>query len=242
MANKMAPARVWLYLKRLYFMSSGIAYCISPYTSFYAGLSCCDLLISHAKSWSCKNDKITISAVISTLSYRSRCFLSDVPNGKSFIRPTGRGLDRVVDDRIHRWSTVLYHISTLIVVPPLVQALRSLPVLRRFLRSLLLRRQHRRRRTLRKAAVWVPKGHVRKIHETRWTACLHAYMTICIHAKKCTSLHAYMPTCQQAYMPTCLHDYMPTCLHDYMPTSLHAYMTTCLHANKPTCLHAYIHS
>ena len=33
-------ARVWLYLKRLYFISSVIAYCISPYASFYAGLSC----------------------------------------------------------------------------------------------------------------------------------------------------------------------------------------------------------
>ena len=134
-------------------MSSGIAYCISPYASFYGGLSCYDLLMSHAKSWSCKNDKITISAVISTLSYLSRCFLSDAPNGKSFIRPTGRGLDLVVDDRIHRWSTVLYHISTLIVVPPLVQAQSSLTFLRRSRRSLLLRRQHRRLRTLRKAPV-----------------------------------------------------------------------------------------
>ena len=33
-------ARVWLYLKHLYFISSGIAYCILPYASFYAGLSC----------------------------------------------------------------------------------------------------------------------------------------------------------------------------------------------------------
>ena len=33
-------ARLWLYLKRLYFISSAIAYCISPYASFYAGLSC----------------------------------------------------------------------------------------------------------------------------------------------------------------------------------------------------------
>ena len=32
-------ANLWLYLKRLYFISSGIAYCISPYASFYAGLS-----------------------------------------------------------------------------------------------------------------------------------------------------------------------------------------------------------
>ena len=37
-------ARVWLYIKRLYFISSGIAYCISPYASFYAGLSCLYLL------------------------------------------------------------------------------------------------------------------------------------------------------------------------------------------------------
>ena len=36
-----ASARLWLYLKRLYFISSAIAYCISPYASFYAGLSCC---------------------------------------------------------------------------------------------------------------------------------------------------------------------------------------------------------
>ena len=36
-------ARVWLYLKCLYFISSGIAYCISPHASFYAGLSCLDL-------------------------------------------------------------------------------------------------------------------------------------------------------------------------------------------------------
>ena len=33
-------ANAWLYLKRLYFISSGIAYCIAPYASFYAGLSC----------------------------------------------------------------------------------------------------------------------------------------------------------------------------------------------------------
>ena len=33
---------MWLYLKRLYFISSAIAYCISPYASFYAGLSCCN--------------------------------------------------------------------------------------------------------------------------------------------------------------------------------------------------------
>ena len=33
-------ARVWLYLKRLYFISSAIAYCILPYASFYVGLSC----------------------------------------------------------------------------------------------------------------------------------------------------------------------------------------------------------
>ena len=31
--------RLWLYLKRLYFISSTIAYCISPYASFCAGLS-----------------------------------------------------------------------------------------------------------------------------------------------------------------------------------------------------------
>ena len=31
---------LWLYLRRLYFISSAIAYCISPYASFYAGLSC----------------------------------------------------------------------------------------------------------------------------------------------------------------------------------------------------------
>ena len=35
-----AFARLWLYLKRLYFISSAIAYCISPYASFYAGLRC----------------------------------------------------------------------------------------------------------------------------------------------------------------------------------------------------------
>ena len=35
-----ASARLWLYLKRLYVISSAIAYCISPYASFYAGLSC----------------------------------------------------------------------------------------------------------------------------------------------------------------------------------------------------------
>ena len=29
-----------LYLKRLYFISSVIAYCISPHASFYAGFSC----------------------------------------------------------------------------------------------------------------------------------------------------------------------------------------------------------
>ena len=33
-------ASLWLYLKRLYFISSSIAYCILPYASFYAGLSC----------------------------------------------------------------------------------------------------------------------------------------------------------------------------------------------------------
>ena len=33
-------ARAWLYLKRLYFISSIIAYCISPYASFYAGRNC----------------------------------------------------------------------------------------------------------------------------------------------------------------------------------------------------------
>ena len=35
-----ASARPWLYLKRLYFSSSAIAYYISPYASFYAGHSC----------------------------------------------------------------------------------------------------------------------------------------------------------------------------------------------------------
>ena len=35
-----ASARLWLYVKRLYFISSALAYCISPYASFYAGLSC----------------------------------------------------------------------------------------------------------------------------------------------------------------------------------------------------------
>ena len=34
-------ARLWLYVKRFYFISSVIAYCISPYASYYAGLSCC---------------------------------------------------------------------------------------------------------------------------------------------------------------------------------------------------------
>ena len=38
--TKWGPCKVWLYLKRLYFISSGIAYCISPYARFYAGLSC----------------------------------------------------------------------------------------------------------------------------------------------------------------------------------------------------------
>ena len=33
-------ARLCLYLKRFYLISSAIAYCISPYASFYAGLSC----------------------------------------------------------------------------------------------------------------------------------------------------------------------------------------------------------
>ena len=35
-----ASARLWLYFKRLYLISSAIAYCISLYASFYAGLSC----------------------------------------------------------------------------------------------------------------------------------------------------------------------------------------------------------
>ena len=35
-----ASARLGLYLKRLYFISSAIAYCILPYAYFYAGLSC----------------------------------------------------------------------------------------------------------------------------------------------------------------------------------------------------------
>ena len=42
-----ASARLWLYLKRLYFISSAIAYWISPYASFYAGLSC---LLYHSLS------------------------------------------------------------------------------------------------------------------------------------------------------------------------------------------------
>ena len=33
-------ARLSLYLKRLYFISNAISYSISPYASFYAGLSC----------------------------------------------------------------------------------------------------------------------------------------------------------------------------------------------------------
>ena len=33
-------ANAWLYLKRLYFISRGIAYCISPYASCYVRLSC----------------------------------------------------------------------------------------------------------------------------------------------------------------------------------------------------------
>ena len=43
-----ASARLWLYLKRLYLISSAIAYCISPYASFYAGLSCCNFLLYSA--------------------------------------------------------------------------------------------------------------------------------------------------------------------------------------------------
>ena len=39
-------ARLSLYLKRLYFISSAIAYCISPYASFYAELSCSNLVLS----------------------------------------------------------------------------------------------------------------------------------------------------------------------------------------------------
>ena len=35
-----ASARLWLYVKRLYSISNAIAYCISPYASLYAGLSC----------------------------------------------------------------------------------------------------------------------------------------------------------------------------------------------------------
>ena len=42
-----ASATLWLYLKRLYFISSAIAYCISPYVSFCAGLSC---YLIHSKS------------------------------------------------------------------------------------------------------------------------------------------------------------------------------------------------
>ena len=37
--SKWGRARVWLYLKRLYFISSVIAYYISPYASLYAALS-----------------------------------------------------------------------------------------------------------------------------------------------------------------------------------------------------------
>ena len=33
-------ARMWLYLKRLCFISCTVAYCIASYASFYAGLSC----------------------------------------------------------------------------------------------------------------------------------------------------------------------------------------------------------
>ena len=38
-----AAARLWLYLTRLCFILSAIAYCISPYASFYAGFSCSKL-------------------------------------------------------------------------------------------------------------------------------------------------------------------------------------------------------
>ena len=46
--TKWRPCRVWLYLKHLYFISSAVAYCISPYVRFYAGLSC----YSFTFSWS----------------------------------------------------------------------------------------------------------------------------------------------------------------------------------------------
>ena len=45
-------ANAWLYLKRLYFISSGIAYCIWPYASFYAGLSC-SLFVYYARQLEC---------------------------------------------------------------------------------------------------------------------------------------------------------------------------------------------
>ena len=58
MADKIGGrARVGLYLKRLYFISSGIAYCISPYASFYAGLSCYKCL-KHAL---CSSNNVLLS-------------------------------------------------------------------------------------------------------------------------------------------------------------------------------------
>ena len=57
-----ASARLWLYLKRLYFISSAITYCISMYSSFYAGLSC---LIKELMSTD-TNDKQMFSANVSS--------------------------------------------------------------------------------------------------------------------------------------------------------------------------------
>ena len=39
MADKMAACQ-GMAVSQAYFIASGIAYCISPYASFYAGLSC----------------------------------------------------------------------------------------------------------------------------------------------------------------------------------------------------------
>ena len=50
-SERTASARLWLYRKRLYFISSAIAYCILPYASFYAELSCIEYLRS--VSWFC---------------------------------------------------------------------------------------------------------------------------------------------------------------------------------------------
>ena len=46
-----ASARLSLYLKRLYFISSAITFCISPYASFYAGLSCNQNLLHGLTDW-----------------------------------------------------------------------------------------------------------------------------------------------------------------------------------------------